>query len=111
MHYAVLGLGVVLLAIALFALAGLVALADGSLFLRWQALIGALLGASGTIFVGWLTHAAVQHSERRDAKKRTGEQTAAKTSAVLAITESVRAAAVALAALRRALGASGEARS
>jgi hypothetical protein len=118
MHYAVLGLGIVLLATALLALAGLVALADGSWFLQWQALIGALLGSAGTIFAGWLTRAVVLHREARAAKRLSGEPSKpggeppdAKASAVSAITEPVQAAGVALAALRRAVAASGDPRS
>src|SRR5262245_57658430 len=117
MHYAVLGLGIVLLATALLALAGLIALSDGSRFMHWQALIGALLGSAGTIFAGWLTHAVGLYRAARDANrlcgepaKPGGEPSDAKASAVSAITEPVHAAGVALAALRRAVAASGDAR-
>jgi len=108
MHYAVLGLGIILLATALFALAGLAALPDGSWFLRWQAVIGALLGAAGAIFAGWLAYAAVLHRRERDAQKLASQETVAKAAAVLAITEPVHAAAAALALLRKADASSGD---
>src|SRR5256885_8837294 len=118
MHYVVLGLGIALLATALLALAGLVALSDGSWFMQWQALIGALLGSAGTIFAGWLTNAVVLHRKARDANRLSaepskpgGEPPDPKASAVSAITEPVHAAGVALAALRRAVATSGDARS
>jgi hypothetical protein len=108
-HYVVLGIGIVCLTSALLALAGLAALSDVTWFLRWQAVIGALLGAAGTIFTGLLYYAAAAHLKERDARRVTAQRTAAKNAAVSALTGPVHAAAATLAALRQAVASNHDA--
>jgi hypothetical protein len=112
-HYVALGIGIIFLTSGLLALAGLAARADVTLFLRWQAVIGALLGSAGTIFTGLLYYAAARHLKERvkerDARKLASQRAAAKSAAVLAINEPVHAAAATLAALRKAVASNQDA--
>jgi hypothetical protein len=94
-RYDVLGFGLVLLAVALLALAGTAdtLFAENSWWVRWQGLIGALLGAAGTIFAGWLAYHGVQKQLAAAETRAAYSQQSAKEAAVLAMTQPVHSAA------------------
>ena len=104
-RYDVLGFGLICFVGALLVLAGSkdILFTDQSWLFRWQGLIGAILGAIGTIIGGGIAYLAVQHQLSHAAAQTTHSQESAKQAATLALSQPVHAASMVLHLLRRAV--------
>jgi hypothetical protein len=101
-RYDVLGFGLLALAVALFALMGTTDnfFNEQSWLVRWQSLLGSLLGAAGTILAGWFALHGVNRQIAHTQQQLLRSQEAAKIAATIALTQPVHSAGFTLCLVR-----------